>query len=178
MKISLSRKRAIWAVVIVCLIVVYHFSLPATLFSDSYSTVVQDRDGQLLSAAIAPDGQWRFPESDSVPLKYSTAVVALEDKRFWQHPGVDLLALARAIRQNVSSGRVVSGGSTLTMQVVRLSRKNPPRNIFQKFIEVVLATRLEIRYTKKELLNLYASHAPFGGNVVGIEAACWRYFGR
>ncbi len=73
---------------------------------------------------------------------------------------------------------IVSGGSTITMQVIRLSRKGKRRTVFEKIIEMVLATRLELRYSKQEILGLYASHAPFGGNVVGLEAACWRYFGR
>ena len=148
------------------------------LFTDPYSTVLEDRSGELLSASIATDGQWRFPEIASVPAKYAQAVVAYEDKNFRSHVGVDLLALARATRQNVGRGKIVSGGSTLTMQVIRLSRKSRPRTIFEKVIEIVLATRLEFRFSKDEILALYASHAPFGGNVVGLEAACWRYFGR
>ena len=104
--------------------------------------------------------------------------MAFEDKRFYRHPGVDPLSLGRAMKQNFADGRIVSGGSTITMQVVRLSRKGKPRTVFQKLIEMVLATRLEFRYSKEEILGLYASHAPFGGNVVGLEAACWRYFGR
>ncbi len=156
----------------------YLFSLPKQLFSNPYSTVLEDRSGQLLSAAIASDGQWRFPESRVVNEKFIKAITVYEDKRFWNHPGVDLLALGRAVKKNLKAGRIVSGGSTLTMQVIRLSRKNPDRTFFQKLIEVILATRAELRYSKNEILELYASHAPFGGNVVGIEAACWRYFGR
>ena len=159
----------------VCL---YFFALPDQLFEDPYSTVLVDRTGQLLSASIAKDGQWRFPESDQVNSKFEKAIVAYEDKRFWNHPGVDPLAMARALRKNVLAGEVVSGGSTLTMQVIRLSRKNTSRNLFNKIIETLLATCAELRYSKKKILSLYAAHAPFGGNVVGIEAACWRYFGR
>lgn len=158
--------------------VLYYFSLPAVLFSDPYSTVLQARTGELLLASIAPDGQWRFPESDSVPDKFVKALLTFEDKRFFQHPGVDVRALARSVQQNIQAGEVVSGGSTLTMQVIRLSRKNRSRTVFEKMIEVVLATRLELRYSKREILALYSAHAPFGGNVVGLEAACWRYFGR
>src|SRR5262249_24744812 len=110
--------------------------------------------------------------------KFEKALVVYEDKRFRLHPGVDVFAIGRALRQNIAQGRVVSGGSTLTMQLIRLARKNPPRNVFQKCLEAILATRAEIRYSKDEIVNLYASHAPFGGNVVGVEAACWRYFGR
>jgi len=101
-----------------------------------------------------------------------------EDKRFESHWGVDPGALYRATTQNLKAGKIVSGGSTLSMQVIRLSRNNPSRTFFNKIIEIILATRLEFSYSKNEILSLYASHAPFGGNVVGIEAACWRYFGR
>jgi penicillin-binding protein 1C len=156
----------------------FYFSLPKTLFSDPYSTVLQDKNKNLLSASIAVDGQWRFPEDASVPDKFKEAIVLYEDKRFYNHLGVDPISIGRAIKQNVSAGKVISGGSTLSMQVIRLARKNKSRTVFEKLIEVILATRLEFRYSKKEILALYASHAPFGGNVVGIEAACWRYFAR
>ena len=178
MTASFSRKKIILLGITGVILVIYGFCLPDKLFHDPQSTVLLDRDYQLLCASIASDGQWRFPEIEEVPEKFSKALVAFEDKRFWSHPGVDLFAMGRAIRQNFRSGRVVSGGSTLTMQLIRLSRHNPPRTIFQKLIEVVLATRAELSYSKKEILTLYASHAPYGGNVVGIEAACWRYFGR
>jgi penicillin-binding protein 1C len=155
----------------------YWFALPETLFTDPYSTVLLARNGELLSASIAADGQWRFPVADSLPDKFTAALISFEDKRFRYHPGVDILSMARAMRQNLDRGKIISGGSTLTMQVIRLSRKNRPRTFFEKLYEIVLATRLELRYSKKEILELYASHAPFGGNVVGLEAACWRYFG-
>lgn len=159
------------------LLIGYYFCLPSTLFEDPYSTVLEDYEGELLAASIAADGQWRFPVLDTVPDKFSKALVAYEDKRFWNHPGVDVLSFGRAIQQNSKAGKVLSGGSTLTMQVIRLSRKGKGRTVIEKLIESVLATRLELKYSKKEILSLYASHAPFGGNVVGLEAACWRYFG-
>src|SRR5688572_5515152 len=156
----------------------YCVCLPSTLFEDPYSTVLEDYQGELLSASIASDGQWRFPEMDTVPEKFAIAIVTYEDKRFWNHPGVDVLSFGRAMKQNFDAGEVISGGSTIDMQVIRLSRKGKSRTVFEKMIESVLATRLELRYSKEEILALYASHAPFGGNVVGLEAACWRYFGR
>lgn len=162
----------------ICALALFTFSLPERLFNEPYSTVIKAKDGELLSATIAKDGQWRFPETTSVPGKFSDALIAFEDKRFHSHYGVDFLSLARAVRQNLTGGRIVSGGSTITMQVIRISRKGKSRNIFQKIVEIALATRLELRYSKEEILGLYASHAPFGGNVVGLEAACWRYFGR
>ncbi len=149
-------------------LIIYYFSLPSALFDDPYSTVLEDKRENLLSAAIASDGQWRFPEGVKVPDKFKEAVLLFEDKRFFYHPGVDPISLGRAIKQNISSGKIISGGSTISMQVIRLSRRNQSRTYFEKIIELILATRLELRYSKKEVLALYASHAPFGGNVVGI----------
>jgi penicillin-binding protein 1C len=160
------------------LVIAYYFCLPDKFFNDPYSTVLEGSDGDLLCASIAADGQWRFPELNAVPDKFATALVAYEDKRFFHHPGVDILSMGRAMRQNISEGKIVSGGSTIDMQVIRLHRKETGRTVLEKVIESVLATRLQFRYSKKEILSLYASHAPFGGNVVGLEAACWRYFGR
>lgn len=137
-----------------------------------------DKNGKLLGAKIAADGQWRFPATDSVPDKFARAIIAFEDKRFYSHWGVDVQALGRALWQNTTSGHRVSGGSTLTMQVMRLSRQNPPRTLWEKCKEIVLATRLEWSYNKTQILAMYASHAPFGGNVVGLDAAAWKYFGR
>ncbi|MBK8656116.1 MAG: penicillin-binding protein 1C [Haliscomenobacter sp.] len=156
----------------------YGFSLPTPLFQTPYSKVLEDREGRLLSARISEDGQWRFPEIDSLPSKYVEALVAFEDQRFFYHPGVDPLAMGRAVGQNLRSRKIVSGGSTISMQVIRLAQKNKPRTIFRKLLESVLATRLELQYSKKRILRLYASHAPFGGNVVGLDAASWRYFGK
>ncbi|MCX7638186.1 MAG: penicillin-binding protein 1C [Cyclobacteriaceae bacterium] len=155
----------------------YYFALPKNLFTTLYSYVLEDRNGNLLSATVARDGQWRFPPVKEVPDKFIKALIAFEDKRFFEHFGVDLLALGRAIRQNMQAGKIISGGSTLTMQVIRLSR-NQSRTYIEKLIEIILATRLELSYSKDEILALYSAHAPFGGNVVGLEAAAWRYFGR
>lgn len=152
--------------------------LPRELFKGvSYSTVVESAEGELLGARIAADGQWRFPPCDTVPERFAKALVQFEDRHFWWHPGVDPGALVRAAMDNIRSGHVVSGGSTLTMQVIRLSRRKE-RTLSQKLIEAVQATRLELRCSKRQILALYAAHAPFGGNVVGLEAAAWRYFGR
>jgi penicillin-binding protein 1C len=155
----------------------FTFALPPQIFNDPYSTILEDRKGKLLGAIVAADGQWRFPSQTEVPEKFKEALIQFEDKRFSNHWGVDALAMGRAVKQNVASGKIVSGGSTITMQVMRLSRKHKGRNIWNKMIEMLLATRLELRYSKEEILNLYAAHAPFGGNVVGLPAACARYFG-
>lgn len=152
--------------------------LPRPLFQKPLSIVLEDRNGELLGARIAADGQWRFPAVDSLPARYVSCVVAFEDKRFWWHPGVDPLSLFRALWQNLTQGHVVSGGSTLTMQVIRMARDNPDRTLWEKIVEAFMATRLELGCSKNEIIALYASNAPFGGNVVGIEAASWRYYGK
>ena len=174
----MSRRKAIALILLEVLLAGWLCCLPGDLFRGTpYATVVTDRNGELLGARIASDGQWRFPPCDTVPSRYATALVQFEDRHFRWHPGVDPLALARALRSNLREGHVVSGGSTITMQVVRMSR-GKERTLWQKGVEAILATRLESRLSKDEILALYASHAPFGGNVVGLDAAAWRYFGR
>ncbi len=155
----------------------FYFCLPNPLFHTPASFVIEASDGDLLGATIASDGQWRFPQHNQVPDKFRDCIITFEDKRFYYHPGIDPLAIARALQQNIRAGSRVSGGSTLSMQVIRLAR-NQPRNIWQKLVESLMAMRLEVRYSKKDILALYASHAPFGSNVVGLDAAAWRYFGR
>lgn len=163
---------------ILCIaLVIYYFSLPRTLFNEPYSTVIESKEGILLGAKIANDGQWRFPENDSIPYKFKTCLVYFEDEYFRNHFGVNPIAMYHAFRQNQTAGRVVRGGSTLTQQVIRLHRENKSRSYFEKVIEMILATRLEFRHSKDEILQLYAAHAPFGSNVVGLEMASWRYFG-
>jgi len=154
--------------------------VPVVPFHDPLSTVILDREGELLGATIAADEQWRFGVAGAaaVPEKFVAAITCFEDRRFFQHPGVDPLALARALGQNIRHGRVVSGGSTLTMQVVRLARKGRPRTYVEKAVEAALALRLSMSLSKTEVLALYAAYAPFGGNTVGLDAAAWRYFGR
>jgi len=158
------------------LLLAYLCCLPRHLFDVPYSTVVSDRHGALLGARISDDGQWRFPPVDTVPEKFARCIIAFEDKYFKFHLGVNPLSIARAFKQNISARRIVSGGSTLTMQTIRLSR-GEKRTVGEKIIELILSTRIECRYSKTQILALYASHAPFGGNVVGLDAAAWRYFG-
>ena len=177
MKTLKRQSKKILAFLLLCTIA-YYFCLPKQLFHDPVSTVLFDKSGALLGAKIAKDGQWRFPHNDSVPTKFRKAIVAFEDKRFEDHWGIDIWAILRAIRLNTQQGRRVSGGSTITMQVFRMARKNRQRTLFEKAKEVILATRLEWSCSKDEILGFYASNAPFGGNVVGLDAAAWKYFGR
>lgn len=156
----------------------FWFSLPKPLFNAPVSSIVLSKEGRLLGAHISTDEQWRFPPLEKTPYKFATAIIAFEDKRFYQHIGIDPIAIGRAFYLNIQQGRIVSGGSTLSMQVVRLAGLNPSRSVWEKFKELFKALRLELAYSKEEILSFYASHAPFGGNVVGLEAASWRYFGR
>ena len=171
------RRRSL-ALAIACFVIWYINCLPDQLFNDSTSTVLLDKDGKLLGAKIADDGQWRFSPGEKIPDKFATCLIQFEDRNFYSHAGVSIKGLGRAVVQNVKNKRVVSGGSTLTMQLTRIMRKNPSRTISEKILEMVLATRMEIRYDKEEILEYYAAHAPFGNNVVGLEAASWRYYGR
>lgn len=157
---------------------VWLLCLPKQLFTDPTCTVIEDREGNLLGAYIAADGQWRFAPIDTVPYKFEQAILQFEDAWFYQHPGFNPVSFGRALWQNISAGRVVSGGSTITMQVIRLSRKGQSRTVWEKLVEVFQATRLELRDSKEEILAYYFNNAPFGGNVVGLDAAAWRYFGR
>lgn len=162
--------------ILLLMITVWLFMIPPG-FDDPYSTVIEDHNGKLLGALIADDGQWRFPPPDSIPERMKQCIIMFEDKNFYYHPGVDAKALLRAIHLNIKHGEIVSGGSTISMQVIRMMRKGRRRTIPEKMIEMAMASRLELMYSKEEILSLYLSHAPFGGNVVGIEAASWRYFG-
>jgi penicillin-binding protein 1C len=150
---------------------------PLPRFKSPLSTVVEANDGSLLGARIADDGQWRFPASDSVPVKFEKALLTFEDNYFYYHPGVNPVSLIKAFISNIRAGKIIRGGSTLTMQVSRLSRGNMPRTYPGKMIEILSAVKLEIFRSKNEILKMYTANAPFGGNTVGLEAASWRYSG-
>lgn len=174
----LSRRKKIITIVGLLFILFFYQILPRQLFNDPLSTVLVDRNQRLLGVRIAADGQWRFPASDTIPEKYKTAVIQFEDNRFYYHWGFDIISLTRAFVQNIKARKIISGGSTIPMQVIRISRKNQSRTIAEKLWEILLAIRLEFSFHKKDIFALYANNAPFGGNIVGIEAAAWRYFGR
>lgn len=178
--LNFFKRLSVTQKVILCilafLVTGYIFCLPRHLFHVPYSTVVTDRNEELLGARIASDGQWRFPPRNTTPEKIKECLITFEDKHFYHHWGVNPFAIGRAFYQNVKNKRIVSGGSTLTMQTIRLAR-NESRTFREKLIEMIWATRLEFRASKEEILSMYISHAPFGGNVVGLDAAAWRYFG-
>lgn len=176
MKLSKLNKRKLIGLILFGLI--FYWCFPSQLFNAPYSTILNDDKGGLLSAKIAKDGQWRFPDLDSVPIGLEECILHFEDEYFYAHPGVNPISIARAIGQNFTSGKRISGGSTITMQVLRMSRLNPPRTYWEKLKEMYMSVRMEFSYSKSEILKLYVSHAPYGGNVVGAEAAAWRYFNR
>jgi len=161
---------------ILLLLLIWLFCLPAKLFEVPTSTVVNSREGHLLGARIAEDEQWRFPEMDSIPYRFEQSILLFEDEYFYQHPGFNPVSTAKAFWHNLTTDKR-RGGSTITQQVMRLAHKNNKRTYWEKFIETFQATRLETKYSKEKILKLYASHAPFGSNVVGLPAASWRYFG-
>ena len=143
------------------------------------SVEVLDRNGDLLRAYTVADGRWRMAVTlDAVDPDYIAMLVRYEDKRFWDHGGVDLIAMTRALGQALWSGQVVSGGSTLTMQVARLLEDGSTGSWQGKLRQIRLALALEQRLTKQEILTIYLNRAPFGGNIEGVRAASLAWFGK
>lgn len=179
-KIQILRRNLTFvtcASVIVLITTCWYFLLPNPLFNKPYSSLLTDSHGQIISARIAKDNQWRFPVNyTNASPKLISALVTFEDKNFFFHKGVDWIALGRALYQNIKYGKTVSGGSTITMQVARMALENKKRTIFNKIREIILALRIEYSYSKLEILSLYFAHAPFGRNIVGAETASYRYF--
>jgi penicillin-binding protein 1C len=147
--------------------------------AETRSTVVLDRHGQLLRPFATPGGRWRLPiMASDVDPRYLAMLKAYEDARFDRHFGIDPLSLLRAATQFAGNGRVVSGGSTLTMQVARLLEPREERTFNAKLRQMVRAVQLERRFSKNEILQLYLTLAPYGGNLEGMRAASLSYFGR
>ena len=153
--------------------------LPSSVSSTASapSLEVTARDGALLREA-RPEGRQRSVSVAELPPSVAHALTAVEDQRFWVHPGVDPIAIGRALWQNWTHGKIVSGGSTLTMQVARLLRGDRPRTVPQKLLEMHLALRLELRRSKPEILSLWLNRVSFGNRARGIEAAAQLYFGK
>ncbi len=144
-----------------------------------FSTAVVDRDGRLLRPYATAEGRWRLPaRTEGVDPRYLALLIAYEDKRFREHGGVDPAAMMRATAQIVAHGHIVSGGSTLTMQVARLLEPRTERSLAAKLRQIVRAVEIEHHLSKDEVLALYLSMAPYGGNLEGIRAATLAYFGK
>jgi penicillin-binding protein 1C len=125
--INLLKNNKKKSFVVLALLIAYGFCLPNDLFKDPTAAVITSKDNELLGAQIASDGQWRFPHNDSIPEKFKTCIVQFEDEYFYEHPGFNPISIFKALKDNVSSGEVKRGGSTLTQQVIRLSRKGQSR---------------------------------------------------
>jgi penicillin-binding protein 1C len=153
---------------------------PAPLGRDlEVSTIVLDRDGKVLRAYLTSEGRWRLPAArKNVDPRFLEALLAYEDKRFYHHRGVDPFAMMRAAYQLATHGHIVSGGSTITMQVARLIEPRQKRSLHAKLHEAVRALQLEWALSKDEILSLYLTLAPYGGNLEGIRAASLAYFGK
>ena len=170
-------KKALKIILIVAGVVITPVLIsPLPRFNVPLSTVVESNDGSLLGARIADDGQWRFPGTGELPDKFIKALLTFEDRYFYLHPGINPVSIFRALILNIKEGEVVSGGSTITMQVARLSGKNTTRTYSVKIGEMLSAIKLELFRSKNNILRLYTNNAPFGGNIVGLEASSWRYF--
>lgn len=143
------------------------------------SVEVLDREGRLLRAFATPDGRWRLNiKTADVDPQFLRMLVAYEDQRFWDHHGVDPWALVRAASQLLTTGRIVSGASTLSMQVARLIEPRADRSFSAKFRQIARALQIERRLSKAEILDLYLNIAPYGGNLEGIRAASLAWFGK
>lgn len=160
--------------------VLLFFAVPPKepLFSADYSTLIKDESGELLHVYINKDEQWHFPpDQDCIPEKLKKAVITFEDEAFYRHPGVDFTAILRAAYDNFQKSRITSGASTLSMQVARM--RNPKkRSYFNKLLEIADAVKIELHHSKEEILHLYLTHAPYGGNVIGYKTASHKFFGK
>ncbi len=175
-KLNIHLQRLGFAVLLALLL---WFIIPiGEVFPDKYSRLVLDHTGRLLVATLAEDQQYRFPTDNlTLPDKYIQSVLEYEDKRFYHHPGVDPLALLTAVWSNIFSGERIRGASTITMQVARLADPKA-RTYFNKMIECMMAIKITLHHSKEEVLRLYATRVPMGGNLVGIQAASYYYYGK
>lgn len=170
--LAVIAANALWLALVAA---VYALPLPAR--TTDVSTIVEYRDGEPAYVFLTGDEKWRLPVSlERVDPKFTAALVALEDKRFFAHAGVDPVAIVRAAWTDAIARRRVSGGSTISMQLARLLEPRP-RTIRSKLVEMFRATQLDARLTKREILEAYLSRTPYGRNLEGIESAAWSYFG-
>ncbi len=184
---GLLRKLGIGGAVAVATVIVIGLGLdaadrafpPPIQAAEVVSAEVRDADGLLLRAFATPGGTWRLKTTaGDVDPQFIRMLIAYEDQRFYSHHGVDPLALLRAAGQLVLHGRIVSGGSTLTMQVARLIEPRNERSLSTKLRQIARAIQIERRLTKTQILDLYLQHAPYGGNIEGVRAASLTYFGK
>jgi penicillin-binding protein 1C len=175
-------RRAWWGLAAVPLLALLVVALDRAFPPDlsrlrAVGTEVLDRQGRTLALLPAPGGVWRFATTaDEVSPAFLDLLVSTEDRQFWRHPGVNPFALARALAQDVRAGRIVSGGSTLTMQAARLLEPRP-RGMRAKLLEMLRALQLEAHFSKREILGIWLTLAPYGGNLEGVRAGALAWFG-
>ena len=177
--LSVGRRVGIGAVTLAVPVLLFCWlaPFPAQAIKEiGYSQTVLDKDGNILRVFLGSKGRWLLPvELSEINPNLVNATVAIEDKRFWNHHGVDPLAVLRSAWLNIMHQKILTGASTLSMQVIRLL-EDRPRTFPNKIVEAVHALWLESIYSKKEILKLYFELAPYGGNTHGVKAAAWRYF--
>lgn len=175
------RHMALYAGLVVAALCILNwiiFPLPLDRLHLSSSSFVFSREGRILNRFTSPDGYWRLPVSlEQVSPLLVKSVLTVEDRWFYWHPGVNPVALASAAVANTRAGRIVRGGSTISMQVARMMEPKE-RTVANKIVETCRALQLEMRYSKRELLELYFNMAPYGGNIEGVGAASYLYFGK
>jgi penicillin-binding protein 1C len=172
--------RTILILLTICALLILAYAVIPDVSRDlnKYGRLVYDRNGKILRAFLNDDEQWCFePVDNKIPPKLEKVVLLYEDRWFYRHPGFNPVSIIQALVTNIKAGRVISGGSTITMQVCRLARPGN-RTVIKKFSELLQAIKLEIKYSKKQILSMYLNNAPYGGNIVGIRAASLKYFGR
>ncbi|MGB2989798.1 MAG: transglycosylase domain-containing protein, partial [Candidatus Zixiibacteriota bacterium] len=158
------------------LLLVALFPLDRERLNKPTSQAVYDMQGQLLRAFLSPDDKWRMPcRLDEVSPYLKEALITVEDRFFYYHPGINPWSLVRAVYLNIKHRKILSGGSTITMQVARMM-EHRERTLLSKTVEMIRALKLELCYSKDEILEFYFNMAPYGGNVEGVEAACYFYF--
>ncbi len=172
-----KRKWQVSLILILIFVIYILIPLPSKIFPDDYSQVIHDSKGDILRVFLNKKQQWCFPDDNTIniPDKLKIAVINYEDEYFRWHPGVNPVSVIRAAKQNIKNKRIVSGASTLTMQLARMIKQNE-RTFINKIKEMFLAVKLEVYYSKDDILRLYLNHAPYGGNIRGYRAASLRYF--
>ena len=156
----LATKKCKAALLALAIGAIFHLWPMPKINNEPLSTLLLSREGILLNAQVAEDQQWRFAPVEQLPSNYEIALITFEDQHFYKHPGINPLAIARAIYGNIKKDRIVSGGSTLTMQLARMLRHDPARTYTNKIIEILLALKLEWHLSKQSILIHYANHAP------------------
>ena len=181
---NLTKYKKLTLLIIILSVLIIGFTITylstpyALKYSNDYSQIISDTSKQILNVKLSKDEQWRFASTVNIPIKLQKCIITFEDKRFYTHFGIDIFAIARALMQNIKSKRIISGASTITMQLARLGRKKSKRTIFEKLLEIPYAIWLNNNYSKETVLKKWASGVSYGSNVIGFEAASWRYFGR